>query len=384
MTKKKLIVLVSVILSAVLLLTAGFVVIGETVAKPNVIELRIKDDHPGLPGFDLELQAIVYYGEENNTDRITDEFYELSCDVPEVKFEGEKIIIPASFKDNTELEGFNIYVKHKTDEKVVDYYPLTLKKWEMTNSDEFEGDTLNPDMWSVTNSSSKEDVGSGKTWGWDNRAVSVKDGSLQIDVLQNDGTGVCDADFISGKVLSKYSQNEGLFLSSIKMPTKGGALNAFWLVPTSESWGKAWFGKVRSGTREGLLLGEPDIVEYSPNWKDSNGVPRCAVTDHFWTSDTLELQFSKQYQVWHSTEKLATDYVTFACAWTPVAFYYYVDGVLVKTVKNTESTDEEAKMYFTVLTGGYGDNETKAWAGSFTEADLPTMTFKVDYCRWYK
>ncbi len=384
MTKNKIITLVCVILSVVLLMTAGFVVAGVAEEKPNTIELRIKDDHPGLPGFDLVLQAIVYYGEENNADRITADDYTLSCDVPEVKFEGEKIIIPADFKDNTDLEGFNIYVKHNTDSSVVDSYPLTLKKWAMTNSDEFDGTELNSDMWSVTDSAEKEDIGHDKTWGWDKRAVSVKDGSLQIEVLQNDGTGKNDADFISGKVLAKYSQNEGLFLASIKMPTKGGALNAFWLIPTSETWGKAWFAKVRTGAREGMLLGEPDIVEYSPNWKDSNGLPRCAVTDHFWYSDTLELDTGKQYQQWYSSERLATDYVTFACAWTPVAFYYYVDGDLVKTVKNTESTDEEARMYFTVLKGGYGDNETKEWAGGFTEADLPTMTFKVDYCRWYK
>ncbi|MBR2488974.1 MAG: hypothetical protein IKB45_00725, partial [Clostridia bacterium] len=246
MTKNKIITLICVILSVVLLMTAGFVVAGVAEEKPNTIELRIKDDHPGLPGFDLVLQAIVYYGEENNADRITADDYTLSCDVPEVKFEGEKIIIPADFKDNTDLEGFNIYVKHNTDSSVVDSYPLTLKKWAMTNSDEFDGTELNSDMWSVTDSAEKEDIGHDKTWGWDKRAVSVKDGSLQIEVLQNDGTGKNDADFISGKVLAKYSQNEGLFLASIKMPTKGGALNAFWLVPTSETWGKAWFAKVRT------------------------------------------------------------------------------------------------------------------------------------------
>ncbi len=124
---KKLIVILSVVLTITILAVTGIMVLGETVDVPNVIELRIKNDHPGIPGYDLQLEAIVYYGAEGDTDRLSADKFTLSCDVPDVKFEGDKITIPASFKDNTDLEGLNIYVKHNEDTEVVGVYPLTIK-----------------------------------------------------------------------------------------------------------------------------------------------------------------------------------------------------------------------------------------------------------------
>lgn len=380
---KKLIVILSVVLTITILAVTGIMVLGETVDVTNVIELRIKNDHPGIPGYDLQLEAIVYYGAEGDTDRLSADKFTLSCDVPDVKFDGDKITIPASFKDNTDLEGLNIYVKHNEDTEVVGVYPLTIKKWSMTANDEFEGTEINNEMWSVTSTTDKKDVGGGKTWGWDKQTVTVRDGNMNISVMVNDGSGVSNADFIAGKVNSKYYQNEGLFLSSIKMPSRGGANNGFWLTPTSEGWGEAYFALVRSGTREGMYDGEMDIVEYSPNWKDKNGVPRCVITDHFWYADTLEFDKEKSYAAYYSTEKLANDYITYAVAWTPVALYYYCDGNLVKTVKNTESTDELARVTYTVLEGSY-NGLVDAWAGAFTDEDIPYMTMSIDYCRWYK
>jgi len=380
---KKLLVIVSAVLTVSILLLTGIVAFGESEEPKKVLELRIKDDHPGIPGFDLQLETIVYYGVEGDTDRLSADNFTLSCDVPEVQFQGDKIIIPASFKDTTDLEGFNIYVKHNEDDEVVGVYPLSIKKWEMTKNDEFEGTAINEDLWSVTATTDKEDVGGGKTWGWDKQTVTVSDGSMHMSVMVNDRSGVSTADFIASKVNSKYYQNEGLFLSSIKMPTRGGANNGFWLTPTSEGWGEAYFALVRSGTRENMYDGEMDIVEYSPNWTDSNGVPRCVITDHFWYADTLEFDKEKSYAAYYASEKLKTDYVTFAVAWTPVALYYYCDGELVKTVKNIESTDELARVTYTVLEGSY-NGLVDAWAGAFTDEDIPYMTMSVDYCRWYK
>ena len=380
---KKLLAVFSIVLVFAIVAVTGFVVMGADSEKPKILELRIKDDHPGIPGYDLHLETIVYYGVEGDTDRLSADNFTLFCDVPEVVFEGDKITIPASFKDNTDLEGFNIYVKHNEDKEVVGTYPLSLKKWEMTANDEFDGTEIDSEKWSVTSTTDKKDVGGGKTWGWDKQTVTVKDGSMHISVMANDHSGTSDADFIAGKVNSKHHQNEGLFQSSIKMPTRGGANNGFWLTPTSEGWGEAYFALVRSGTRENMYDGEMDIVEYSPNWKDSSGVPRCVITDHFWYADTLEFDKEKSYAAYYSSEKLATDYVNFAVAWTPVALFYYCDGNLVKTVKNTESTDELAKVTYTVLEGSY-HGLVDAWAGAFTEEDLPYMTMSVDYCRWYK
>jgi len=400
---KKIVTVISAVLCLTICLVTGFIVSGIDEEKPTVIEIRLKDDHPGIPGYDVKLAAMVYYGVEGSKDRISKEDYTISCDVEEVIIDGDMITIPASFKDTTDLEGFNIYVKHNTDDTVIASYPYVIKKWEKTKGDDFDGASVDTNLWKVSDSTGTEDVGYGRSKGYDKNAVYIaedtandgtKTKSMVLDYKVNDKTGTNkDATYITGCVDSKYSQVEGLFTASIKMPTEGGALNAFWTIPTTETWGKAWFATVRSGEREGMLMGENDIVEYSPNWKDASGVPKCQITDHFWYSDTLKVDSAKQHHVSYSSQNLKGKYVEFSMAWTPVGYYYYVDGELVRTVKNIESTDEPATLRFQILgsdfiesADGKPDEGRSSWAGTFTHDNVVNGTMKmlVDYCYWYK
>lgn len=394
---ERLVTIISAVLCLAICLAGGFIISGENTEKPKIIELRLKDDHPGIPGYDLELQTLAYYGVEGSMDRLNITDYTLSCDVKEVEIDNEqgKVIVPADFKDNTDLEGFNIYVHHKTDKSVVASYPYTIKKWNMTKSDEFDGETLDEELWSPYDSNSAEDLGFGRTKGYDKNALYLENGRLVLDYKVNDKTGTNKtATYIVGSVKSKYTQNQGLFTASIAMPTKGGALNAFWTIPTSETWGKAWFATARAGEREGMLLGENDIVEFSPNWiSKATGNPQCYVTDHFWNSDTLAVDTSKQHQASYSTEKLKNgEAVEYSFAWTPVGFYYYIDGNLVRTVKNIESTEEPVTLVFQILGSDFSedgktvDEGRNSWAGLFTHDDIlnGTMKMSVDFCRWYK
>lgn len=378
--KKKLLAIVSLVLAVSLLIVIG--VVAEDAVKPKVFELRVVHDHPGLPGYDLKLDFVALYGIEGDMDRVNQSDFILSCDVKEVEIGEGYIVIPASFKDTTDLQGFKVYGKHKDDPETVGYYPIALKKWDLVVEDKFDGDAVDTEKWTVAASGDRQDVGNGAIWEIDDSTVTVEDGKMVMRVLRNDGTADTDATFLAPSVYSKFTQNEGLFMTTMKLPTQGGCNTAFWSVPTTGGWGQEFFVRGRSGKNEGYLDGEFDIVEYSPNWK-KNGVPYFECTDHWWNELTLERR-EPGSNVKYPYANLQGEYVNFALAWTPTALYYYCDGNLVKSVKNIENTGEPMRIRYTIQEGSYKNADPKKWAGAFYDEDIPYMVAYVDDFAMYK
>ncbi len=359
------------------------------------IDLRIYQDHPGVVGYDVEYLFSIYAETEYDTTRITIDNVNLYCNNKNIKIDGNKVTVPAKFKDNTDIQGVKIYAELKSNPEIKTFYPLMIKNWTKTLEDNFDGDSLDTNVWSITkpfnlsNVSSKDGVTRTVASGVED-TVSVKDGKLVLKYLKNtagkevltkDGKWITP-DYSGGAIDSsgKFSQRYGLFVTSMKVPGEGsGGVNpAFWLLPTSGNWGKAFFAQQRSGSNVNQYLGEIDIIEYSAQWLPT----QYQATDHWFTG--IETGHVDN-QVRVKSPLLWKDYNNFASVWTPNSVYYYYNGELVKQVKNLTPIDEEqAYILYSMGSSGYGGPDAATWTGWFTDDLLDTMVAYVDYVKVYK
>jgi beta-glucanase (GH16 family) len=184
------------------------------------------------------------------------------------------------------------------------------QNWKLVWADEFDGDTLNTDLWSYM-------IGDGTEYGipgWGNNElqyyqeenVKVADGVLTITAKRQN---VGSSQFTSGRIrtIGKGDWTYGRFEFRARMPVGKGLWAAIWMLPTDESYG-GW-----------AASGEIDIMEYL-----GNDTTRVHGTIHYGGS-------------WPNNESRGTDYVTgdtafnsafhtFALEWEEGKLRWYVDG----------------------------------------------------------
>ncbi len=379
---------IAFVLSLALILgTAVFTSAEEENTEEMLLEIRVMQDHPGIKGYDVTYTFTVLYGTEYDKVRLNSEDFVLSCAEKKIKIKDNIVTVPASFKDNTDVDGVKIYATYKG---LSTYYPLMIKNWNMTFEDNFDGDSLDPKKWASSEGKFTEikDLGYGKTAATSDEATTVKNGNLVMSVKSGEGVKIFsngervdDVDFIMSSVSTQdvFTQRFGLFMSSMKFPTDtiAGSCSAFWLLPGGGDYGKTFFASQRYGVNTGFSVGEIDTIEYSPAWRDY-----YEITTHWWNNLNYTYggnTFNKKVTDQNLNKG---DYVNVATVWTENSLYNYYNGELKQRVINLEP-DEKANAYmlFTLIAGGYDD--TPKWAGSFTEADLDKMVTYVDWCRAY-
>jgi beta-glucanase (GH16 family) len=187
---------------------------------------------------------------------------------------------------------------------------LNGQNWELVWADEFDGDTLNTDLWSYM-------IGDGTEYGipgWGNNEleyyqeenVQVADGVLTITARREN---VATSQFTSGRIrtIEKGDWTYGRFEIRAKMPVGQGIWPAIWMLPTDEYYG-GWASS-----------GEIDIMEYLGQ-------------------DTMRVHGTIHYGgQWPNNQNRGTDYVTddtafhktfhtFALEWEEGELRWYVDG----------------------------------------------------------
>ena len=373
---------------------------GETVSDgKSLLDLRVMVDHPGAPGFDSSYDFLAYYGEEFAEVRLLPGEYVLSSDYPEIKIEKNTITIPADFAEkHKDLVSINIYAKHKENPQHTDYYPLTIKHWEMSFNDEF--DTYDKNVWTFDGYNpggiiGKDMVTGADAWcGKDPDLPYVRDGNLILSIkkgkktLYNQGTPwVSDYQSSNLTTFTSFNQQYGCFMARIKVPPYGdstaGSISAFWLMPTEGVWGQSFmFKKTGSHVLSGWNCGEIDIIEYSPAW---SGKPQLQITEHWWDDSFEKLPSGSSTEIRFEYEKLGIEYINMACVWTPNGLFTYVDGILAKSRVGLQPTDQTAYMLLSQGIGSLPTAAEKSWAGSFTDDNLEKKTeYAVDFVRAYK
>lgn len=374
---------------------AGLLTYAEDNEEILSIDLRIYQDHPGIVGYDAEYLFQVYAETEYDTVRITMDEVELYCNNGNIKIDGNKVTVPAAFKDNTDIQGIKIYARLKSNQAIKTFYPLMIKNWTKTLEDNFDGDSLDTSVWSVSKSwnlskiQSNDDIVRTVASGIDD-SVLIKDGKLVLKFIKNTAgkqvltknNQLVTPDYCGGGIDSsgKFSQRYGLFMTSMKVPGEGsGGVNpAFWLLPTSDTWSKAFFAQQRSGSNAKQYVGEIDVIEYSAQWLPA----QYQATDH-WFSGIETGHVDNAVRI--ESHSLWSGYNNLAAVWLPSSIYYYYNGKLVKQVKNLNPMDDEqAYIIYSMGAGGYGSANAATWTGWFTDDMLDTMIAYVDYVKVYK
>ena len=266
-------------------------------------------------------------------------------------------------------------------------YPPTDSEYEKVWSDEFNGDSLDTNIWSPY-------VG-----GWNASAVqgcykdspeniNVSGGSLNLIGLHKPGV-TCNKgknkDFTSGFVETKDKKawTYGYFEARIKMPNNKSTWPAFWMSPNEKRYGDGW-----------PMNGEIDIVETKGSDLD------YAAADAHWGKSTT----NKMHKNSHKTDLPAgfsntTDWHTYGVKWTEGKLEYFIDGKSYHTVEgfgqpnaaNTPHGPFDVPFFLRLnmaIGGNYIDGPGGKWSNAYNVvAEEPSTfpaTMSVDYVRVYQ
>ena len=241
----------------------------------------------------------------------------------------------------------------------------TMQKKQLVWSDEFNGDSLDPDAWEVL-------IGNGRH-GWGNRElqyytdrpenVSVADGLLRITAREENWEGhrYTSARLqTKGKLDFRYGRME----ARLKAPRGQGIWPAFWMMPTASVYG----GWPRSG--------EIDIYESINNDNTVYG--------------TLHFGFpkSKAGGKLSPTVDISETFNAYAVEWEPTEIRWYFNDELYARVPNSNwytsrseassaPFDQEFHLLLNVAVGG-------RWPGYPDDSTTFPQAMEVDWVRVYR
>ncbi|WP_245579622.1 carbohydrate binding domain-containing protein [Alteribacter aurantiacus] len=255
--------------------------------------------------------------------------------------------------------------------------------WTLTWEDQFEGDELDLDKWTIDTGNGFYDANGNWIPGWGNEElqsyqednVRVEDGKLILEGREetvSDETGTYN--YTSGKIHSqgKFSQKYGKFEARMALPEGQGYWPAFWMMPEDDVYG-GW-----------AASGEIDIMEAAGGRPDHIG---GAI--HYggqWPNNTYT---AKDYYFPEGQD--ITDFNVYSVEWEPGEIRWYVNGELYQTLNNWSSTgagnpakfsypapfDQEFFIILNLAVGGWygGDpDETTPFPGEVV----------VDYVKAYE
>lgn len=192
--------------------------------------------------------------------------------------------------------------------------------WQLSWSDEFDGNSLNLNNWKYDYGNymlSDEDE-----WvpGWGNNEsqyyqednVYVQDGKLIIEARKESVSDEHDTyDYTSGKIMTKdlFSQTYGRFEARMKLPEGQGFWPAFWLMPQDDVYG-GWASS-----------GEIDIME---NRGDQTDIVGGAV--HYGGSWPNNVHTAGEYHFPDGSS--ITDFNVYSLEWVPGELRWYVNDEL--------------------------------------------------------
>ena len=266
-------------------------------------------------------------------------------------------------------------------------YPPTDSEYEKVWSDEFNGDSLDTDVWSpYTGGWNASEVQGCYTESAEN--INVSGGSLNLIGLYKPGV-TCNKgknkDFTSGFVETKEKQawTYGYFEARIKMPNNKSTWPAFWMSPNVKRYGEGW-----------PMNGEIDIVETKGSDLD------YAAADAHWGKSIT----NKTHKNSHKSDLPAgfsntTDWHTYGVKWTEGKLEYFIDGKSYHTVEgfgqpnaaNTPHGPFDVPFFLRLnmaIGGTYIDGPGGKWSNAYNvvaeEPGTFPATMSVDYVRIYQ
>jgi beta-glucanase (GH16 family) len=241
--------------------------------------------------------------------------------------------------------------------------------WTKTLDDEFDGKTLNTNLWVLP----KQDEASI----WDHASVNsaanafVRDGNLMIKCEKPahphfDDPKLQGRKYVTSVVntFDKWAQKYGYFEARMKLPTATmGMWPAFWMMPDRGKDAGIWWK--RQSTENGGM--EFDIMEYLTRF----GPYRYNIAMH-WDGYGKKHKSIGTESIYFQPDK--DGYVTSSLLWEPGKLTFYCNGKIVGVWQNDRIPNMPSYIMFTMPVGGWGTN------GYVDETKLPAE-FQIDYVR---
>jgi beta-glucanase (GH16 family) len=257
-------------------------------------------------------------------------------------------------------------------------------------SDEFDGATLDPEVWFY-------ESGDGTQYGipfpsWGNNElqyylpdnVQLANGALQVTARRESAEGF---NFTSGRVMTRdrFAFKYGRIEASIKLPSGQGLWPAFWMLPQDDepdaAPGKGIYGVYAQS-------GEIDIVEAinldaNPTPSGRGGGNEIFSTIHF-GGDSSVNQNLRSETLYTPSFDVTADFHTYAFEWDEFEMRWYADGTLYKVENSWSSAggaypapfDEPFYVLFNLAVGG-------SFPGSPDGSTPSPATMEVDWIRVY-
>jgi len=278
--------------------------------------------------------------------------------------------------------------------------------WKLTLDDNFDGNTLNPKIWST--GYRFVDVINNELQGFVPENVVVADGLCTIKTEYRDcrntdrnGKQGKEQKFASGAFTSvdKFTQTYGYFEARIKMPKARGAgvWPAFWLLPDR---GPSVPDNVRYSytTKENGRGVEVDIFEFMPRWKQLNGlfpVHVGCIWNYGKVTPTNPAPhgyggYARDNDGWGPKEldfpNLDGEFHTYGLYWSPQRLIWYVDSKPVFRVKDAAHVPNVPHYFlFNVSVHGNGWGKSPDKTNPTMQdmiGDMPNQ-MQIDYFRAY-
>lgn len=237
------------------------------------------------------------------------------------------------------------------------------KKYTQSFYDDFEGNELNPKLWSKCPEWQRQDLGGY----WKDECSSVKDGILVIEA-KKEGDNLYSGAI---RTKNKFYQGYGLYKIKFKAEKTNGCWYAFWLMSETEE-------VIGNGAINGAEIDIFEIISNDPkrpqgkkkylnsavHW-DGYGKYHKSKASQYFIDDSF-------YDTWHE--------ITFE--WTPEYYKAWLDDIPTP-IWNTEGKAEEygginTQPNYIKITAEFGE-----WGGEIDESVLPCHLF-VDWVKVYK
>lgn len=238
-------------------------------------------------------------------------------------------------------------------------------------NDEFNGDSLNTDIWSITKRQPGATNAELQEYTDSPENIYVGDGRLTIKAIKTvDEKG--NNYYTSGKVVTRKKKDftYGKVVTRAKVPVGQGLWPAIWMMPTIESNYGTWPKGGEIDIME-ILGHEPNIAHGTIHY----GMP------HAQQQGSYELESGSFADAFHE----------FSIEWEPGEIRFYIDDNLYHTVNDWYSVDpgvierdypapfdQDFYMQLNLAVGG-------TWPGDPDETtDFNNAEFEVDYVRVYQ
>ena len=338
--------------------------------ESDALVIELDGWHPGVVGYDVQYTIHTYMndyyaGYKNFT---------FSASDPDVTFTGNKVNIPWAVR--LKGEPITVTVTHKKTgaERSLE---IPVHNWEMTFSDEFEGDQLDGTKWSTFEHGVYTSVSVR------GHNATISDGKLHLWIRKEKITmhgKTFEYSDAGVSTYGKFTQKYGLFTCSMKCPTQTSVNSAFWMIPQG-AYSRVYMFYDKLNPMSGCS--ELDFIEYSAHWGNS-----YSIGEHYYDTSADLFHHTKSKMTEDLGFSPTEQFAEYACAWMPDAMYYYCNGKLMFTttgmVDRGTAKDWEGKPGYIILTLGMYPPEN-TWCGpfNFTDEDFP-IGLEVDYVRVYQ